>query len=521
MNLRKQRKEVDTLCRREEDIQTFILSLEEHMDVNILSFKKVVGACLVIVATAFCLALLINDTANAAYEFNDTLIGKRVLVSAYLKNNTVWRAFREPNELMQFKWEARLEIDSQVNEHIGYHLEGNFWYDAVFDVTTRGVSNVHGASKYLRTNGDLPYDDYLREAYIDLKIPNYFVRLGKQQVVWGKSDGLRLLDIVNPFNWSDWTMAEFEESRIPVWMARAEREFPSIWGNLQLLWIGQYVNSIVAPAYTPWSFRAVDIFQGMSDDAGAFVFDPDLWYSRTGSSPNTIALNKSSWGARWSQQIGQFQYTLNWLRKWSDYVYARPDYARADEDGNPFLYSMKGKRYTVLGTSFDYNWDKILGLENVVMRGEFAYYQDDMSYGAFADDLDPVHYYDHLDYVLGLDKYFFGDWWFSVQFFQVIITDWDRDDVLTNFGLDKRDHVENAATLFVMKDFDMLPGSAECLLYYNDDNVWWIRPRVNYELIRNRVTAAVTANIFWGDHSDFIGNFYKNDMLRLELKYMF
>ena len=78
------------------------------------------------------------------------------------------------------------------------------------------------------------------------------------------------------------------------------------------------------------------------------------------------------------------------------------------------------KRVTIVGASFDYNWDKIFGMENLVARGEFAYYNNDMSFGAFFADWNPTHRVDHFNYVLGLDKYLFGDWWCSVQLFQEI-----------------------------------------------------------------------------------------------------
>ncbi len=43
----------------------------------------------------------------------------------------------------------------------------------------------------------------LREAFIDLTFEKFDLRLGKQQIVWGKTDGVRVLDVVNPLDYKE------------------------------------------------------------------------------------------------------------------------------------------------------------------------------------------------------------------------------------------------------------------------------------------------------------------------------
>ena len=43
-------------------------------------------------------------------------------------------------------------------------------------------------------------DAELREFYLDGQVGRTFLRIGKQQIVWGQADGLRVLDVVNPFS---------------------------------------------------------------------------------------------------------------------------------------------------------------------------------------------------------------------------------------------------------------------------------------------------------------------------------
>jgi len=74
------------------------------------------------------------------------------------------------------------------------------------------------------------------ELYTDIKIENLWLRLGKQQIVWGEMIASRILDIINPLDMS-WNMLfepeEFENIRIPNWSIRAsylvERHIAPCW----------------------------------------------------------------------------------------------------------------------------------------------------------------------------------------------------------------------------------------------------------------------------------------------------
>jgi hypothetical protein len=74
----------------------------------------------------------------------------------------------------------------------------------------------------------------LREAYIDTTIKDWSVRAGKQQVVWGTADGIKLLDMINPTDYAEMAQNQMEDSRIPVWMINAEKDFEN-GGNLQVI----------------------------------------------------------------------------------------------------------------------------------------------------------------------------------------------------------------------------------------------------------------------------------------------
>jgi len=89
--------------------------------------------------------------------------------------------------------------------------------------------------------------DFIRELYanatIDMESGTTFnLSVGKKQEVWGRTDLFRVLDIINPIDYSRNNIYdEFEDTRIPLWMATAEWQFGANNllddMNLQFVWV--------------------------------------------------------------------------------------------------------------------------------------------------------------------------------------------------------------------------------------------------------------------------------------------
>jgi len=111
-----------------------------------------------------------------------------------------------------FKSEAKAQIfiDGEVNSDATYHVE------------LQGFSDNKATNNY-DSNEAYTQRDPLREAYIDTQANDWSIRAGKQQVVWGTADGMKLLDTINPTDYSEMAQNQMEDSRIPVWMINAEK----------------------------------------------------------------------------------------------------------------------------------------------------------------------------------------------------------------------------------------------------------------------------------------------------------
>ena len=117
------------------------------------------------------------------------------------------------NDAMKRETSARIYVDGELNEVTDgatYHVELNLMTDG------KGNSNYDSHESYTQR-------DALREAYVDTTVEDWSIRAGKQQVVWGTADGMKLLDMINPTDYSEMAQNQMEDSRIPVWMVNAEK----------------------------------------------------------------------------------------------------------------------------------------------------------------------------------------------------------------------------------------------------------------------------------------------------------
>ena len=132
---------------------------------------------------------------------------------------TTWNQTANSHGKDAFKTEtsARIYIDGDaeaMQEGVTYHVELNLMRDS------KGVDKYDGNESYTQR-------DALREAYVDAEVNDWSVRAGKQQVVWGTADGMKLLDAINPTDYSEMAQNQMEDSRMPVWMLNAETSVSS------------------------------------------------------------------------------------------------------------------------------------------------------------------------------------------------------------------------------------------------------------------------------------------------------
>ena len=119
----------------------------------------------------------------------------------------------------------------------------------------------------------------MREAYLDFRwdfLGSNLLRLGKQQVVWGKADFFRLQDIVNPVDFGQHFFIEpFEDTRIPQLSAWLQHRFGDVLGLQDVagnvVWNFDTFNPVgLGVGGSPWAVN-------FGDQKKAFAFDNSLF----------------------------------------------------------------------------------------------------------------------------------------------------------------------------------------------------------------------------------------------------
>ena len=180
------------------------------------------------------------------------------------------------------KWLDRYDLSDWVDSsHLFLLYRGV--YDSVYDYTPslqrqaafqgekvdKRFDNLNDYSKGARDA--LKFENQLREAYVDIKFRgNFSLRAGKQQIIWGESDGFRLLDRANALDLSWHFFYELpppafglDDLRIPFWMIKGLYDFGSVgsWSNVfaEAYWNpGDWRPSKLTFLPNPWGVRIGD-----------------------------------------------------------------------------------------------------------------------------------------------------------------------------------------------------------------------------------------------------------------------
>lgn len=281
--------------------------------------------------------------------------------------------------------------------------------------------------------------DWLRELYVDATLlgqgdNEINFRLGKQQVIWGRTDLFRVLDIINPVDFSRNNIYdELEDIRIPMWMLTTDFRFgpTGVFDdfNAQIVWnFDKFRPNNLGQCGTPnVILDAGCFFRGMKNlwDNGGTVAnfapfdpaDPSKGLLATNFGPNTIGIrnvNLPEWslsntqlGIKFEGVYGDLGWSINAMTYRSQLPSLR---AGGVEVVNPFVggpaqtwdhliaFDVYFPRINMFGGSVDYYSQSI----DTVFRVEAAYTQGE----EFANTLRKELYSesDVFRFVIGADK---------------------------------------------------------------------------------------------------------------------
>ena len=118
------------------------------------------------------------------------------------------------DNISSLKTSLLLDYEHKFENGFKFKTNGKAYYDAIYD--------IRGEEKYSRDELDeLQSEVELYDAYIEGSISdNLDMKIGRQVVVWGRSDTIRVTDILNPLDNRRPGMVDIEDLRLPVAMAK-------------------------------------------------------------------------------------------------------------------------------------------------------------------------------------------------------------------------------------------------------------------------------------------------------------
>jgi len=327
----------------------------------------------------------------------------------------------------------------------------------------------------------------LREFFIDFFIGPLYLKAGKQQIVWGKTDGLKLLDVINPQNFREFVLDKFEDSRIPLWSFKTEISVGDIW--IQFIWIPDKTYHKLPVNGADFSFTAPEFSITVPDGFEATINPINR--------PDDF-LTDSDVGIRLSTFWKGWDLTLNYLYHYYDV----PVVSRTVqfEPVQRVVINQHYRRSHLAGTTFSNAFG------NITIRGETAFSFDRYFRTVEQSDSDGIKKGNTFDYAIGLDWFGFDDMLVSGQLFQHWLL---MNKVESVFN----DRVSTRISLLIKRSFMNERLELEMLTVAGINEAdGFTQPKAIYEW-KNNINVWVGFDGFWGDREDLLGQFNQQDRI--------
>ena len=322
---------------------------------------------------------------------------------------------------------------------------------------------------YLKATNDNEWNAEMPELYADMSLGNLWLRVGKQQIVWGEMISARILDAVNPLNLS-WHLQfepeEFEFIRVPQWAIRARYDVPQM---LPLRWLKDvYVEGYLNPG-----------------DVSPTVYPaPGAPYAVRGAPNPAYKITEhdrrgdAEYGFRMGGSVGRISGTLNYFSRYTQGGYW--------EGTAPFRVDNVYPRTDLYGAGFTYSSPEPLNL-SVSYEGILS--PDEPYYDKTAPTSTPrIIYKQRLQHAIRVARQTFvfpspiSSMSMSVQYSEVLVSDNGKvKGSPSPLGESNTiDHTQNSVSLALRQPFRHNTIMTSLTAVYDLDDAHYFRPGFAY-----------------------------------------
>lgn len=349
---------------------------------------------------------------------------------------------------------------------------------------------------YSGINGPIHNEKYselgLRELYLDFEMGDFYWRLGKQQLVWGQADGIKILDVVNPQSFREFILDDFDDSRIPLWTVKLEYGVGDS-SNLELLWIPDTSYHEFAEIGSPYSITSPKLVPNLPINIllrGREIDKPDDPFS------------DSDAGIRLTGFWGGWDVSFNYLYHYQDTPVYYQDMLPSDEIELRPEYERNNLLGGTLSNAFG----------DMTIRAEVVYSSDTFN---LSNDLTQRGVLEsaEMSSVLGLDWQASSETLVSAQWFYSRLLDYEESTI--------RDEEEQMVSLLLQRDLNNAAWQLRLLsLYSLNDKDSLVQLKLKY-WVRSNLEVWLGADIFGGNSLGLFGQFKEEDRLTFGFKFGF
>lgn len=386
-------------------------------------------------------------------------------------NNWQIKGFLDTNHSIQLKKPnkfmcSRTRFRSEFNKH---------WDNSSVFVSINGTYN----SLFNNVKFDL------REAYFNYQSKNWGFKFGKQFIIWGVADGIRITDVVSPMDMSEFLTQDYDDIRMPV-------------NSLKLFVFNNKIKfeAIIVPIFkgyilptdtlNPWNIIPSNLL--IPVEYNELSYRPEL------------KLKNIEFGGRLSFTLPGIDFSLSSLYTWNKMPILEYEYTQ-----NKITIIPKYYRMWFVGADFS----KPLG--QFVFRGELAFNIDKhFSYKPLCKE--SQNGFNTIHWLFGIDWYAPKEWMLSTQL--------SSENIFEYKDYISQKNNNTIATLNISKSLINSTLKLSNFTYYDISNKGWLSRFSSEYSLNDNINIALGFDWIGGNEGIF--SLYKNNsQIWLKAKYNF
>lgn len=258
----------------------------------------------------------------------------------------------------------------------------------------------------------------LREAFFQYTDKNWDFKVGRQIVIWGVADGMRITDIISPMDYTEFLARDYDDIRIPVNAFRMKYIKPKY--NIELIFVPISAFFVLpVDEGNPWSIANLSTIPSRFNMKNT----PDK------------TLKNSEYGGRFSFFLSGIDFSVSALRSWNKMPVFNKNVSETMD--TLFVESVHG-RINMLGMDFS------MPVGKFVLRGEIAeYFGEIQALDLQASDKSKLKR-NTTNFLIGIDWYPGNEWTVTTQYSHKLIPGYvdriesKKNTIFTTLGITKK-----------------------------------------------------------------------------------